>query len=152
MGREVRRDEAFGQRLTEAMERRDVRPGELAKAQNVSPGTVSRWRAGECPDDLRFPSLAAYLRVPEEWLKTGAGNVDWSQGEKVPARTSGRSPGRRADDKARAMQADAARLSVLLDRIRMYRDQGRSPSPEILEEWLAIMRANSLGGGPPGSE
>jgi len=81
------------------------------------------------------------VRMPQESSKAGGG-------------TSGptRSPGRRAEDYARSMRADAARLSVLLDRIRMYRDQGRSPSPEILEEWLAIMRANSLGGGPPSSD
>jgi transcriptional regulator with XRE-family HTH domain len=62
MRRAVRRDEGFGLRLIEAMDRAGVRPSALAKAQNVSPGTVSRWRAGECPDDLRFPSLAAFLQ------------------------------------------------------------------------------------------
>src|SRR3954466_14741968 len=85
MRRAVRRDEGFGLRLIEAMDRAGVRPSVLAKAQNVSPGTVSRWRAGECPDDLRFPSLAAFLGVGEEWLKTGAGRPEREQATSVPS-------------------------------------------------------------------
>ncbi len=142
--RRVRRDAGFGQRLTEAMDRRKVRPGELALSQAVGAGTVSRWRAGECPDDLRLPALATYLRVPEEWLKTGGGALpDWERVD-VPQAQPGRGPGRRLEDKERAIRADVARLDVLLDRIKAYRDAGKAPSPEILSEWLAIMQANAI--------
>ena len=124
------------------MDRRGVRPGELAKAQGVSPGTVSRWRAGECPDDLRFPALAGYLRVPEEWLKTGAGELEeWERGNpQIP-----RSPGRRREDlelRAAGHGKDAARLERLITLMQVYRDAGRAVTPEILAEWIQIVAEN----------
>lgn len=45
----------------------------LARSEGVRTQTVSRWRRGERPDDLRLPSLATTLRVPLNWLKTGHG-------------------------------------------------------------------------------
>jgi len=153
MGREVRRDEGFAARLSEAMRRRDIRPGELAKAQEVSPGTVSRWRAGECPDDLRFPSLATYLKVPEEWLKTGAGpSPVWGPGD-VPKQP--RNPSRRTEDLEAAaelqelrLRRDGTRLEILARLLRSQLDEGEVPSLDILREWYTIARANRIT--PPG--
>lgn len=156
--RRVRRDAGFGQRLLEAMDRRRVRPGELALALGVGGVTVSRWRKGECPDDLRLPALAAHLQVPEEWLKGGGGALpDWERRvlpQAAPEVTAGRSPGRRTTDQEAArkaveleaakMQRDAARLEVLAQRFRAYRRAGKTPSPDILGEWEEIARANSL--------
>jgi hypothetical protein len=127
-----------------------VRPSALAKAQKVSPGTVSRWRAGECPDDLRFPSLAAFLRVGEEWLKTGAGRPEREQATSVTVSAPGagtEAGGHRIA--CEGLKKDAARLDILVRLIRSYRDAGESPSPDILAEWLSIVQANSHGAGPP---
>ena len=57
-----------------------------------------------------------------------------------------RGPGRRQEDielRAEALRKDAARLDVLVRLIRSYRDAGETPSPDILSEWLEIVRANS---------
>jgi transcriptional regulator with XRE-family HTH domain len=149
--RAVRVDEDFGDRLREAMMRRRIRPGQLAVALEVRPQTVSRWRRGECPDDLRLPEIATYLRVALEWLKTGKGTFEPSvQGQGVP-RASG--PGRRREDielRAAGMRKDAARLDVLLRLIQAYRDAGRPASPEILAEWLEIAAANHHDESEPG--
>ena len=48
-----------------------IEPGELAKLEDVSPTTVSRWRRGEWLDELRLPGLARRLRVRLKWLKSG---------------------------------------------------------------------------------
>ena len=39
----------------------------------VKPGTVSRWRSGELPEELRFPQIAAAVRVRTNWLRSGQG-------------------------------------------------------------------------------
>ncbi|MBK8006735.1 MAG: helix-turn-helix transcriptional regulator [Gemmatimonadetes bacterium] len=71
--RVVRTDPEFGKRFRLAMEYAGVAPGDLAEAEHVRPQTVSRWRRGELPDDLRLPRLAALFRVEAEWLRTGQG-------------------------------------------------------------------------------
>lgn len=76
LARSVRTDREFAKRLRVAMEEAEVTPTALAEAQEVSTQTVSRWRRGELPDDLRFPSLAANLRVHANWLKTGQGEMN----------------------------------------------------------------------------
>lgn len=67
----VKRDPAFARRLRTAMEEAGIRPGALARAEGVVPQTVTKWRNGEKPDDLRLPALAARLGVTHKWLKTG---------------------------------------------------------------------------------
>lgn len=62
----------FGNRLRDLMERERVSPGQLAREQGVVPGTVSRWRAGKVPGDLRLEGLARRLRTTVNYLKTGA--------------------------------------------------------------------------------
>ena len=153
--RRVRRDAGFGLRLTEAMDRRRVRPGELALSQAVGAGTVSRWRKGECPDDLRFPRLAVYLQVPEEWLKTGPGRatgLDGAHGRGEKGRGRRRGARRAAGGGLRAGDPGGcgqARRAAGPD--SGFRDSGKAPSPEILSEWLAIVQANSLPVSPGGA-
>lgn len=71
--RSVRSDVEFGKRLRVAMAEAGVSATDLAKNQGVRVQTVSRWRRGELPDDLRLPALADLLRVSLNWLKTGQG-------------------------------------------------------------------------------
>jgi transcriptional regulator with XRE-family HTH domain len=160
-GRAARIDEGFATRLREAMSRRGVRPSQLARGLNVYAGTVSRWRKGECPDDLRMPEIAAYLRVALDWLKNGLGDMERREGE--PSAPRSHSPGRRREDvelRSAALRHAAGRLDVLLRLIQAYKDAGRAASPEILAEWLEIAALNAsadltppggLGGGalPP---
>jgi transcriptional regulator with XRE-family HTH domain len=146
-GRAARIDEAFARRLREAMARRGVRPSQLARGLNVYAGTVSRWRKGECPDDLRLPEIAAYLKVAQEWLKTGAGDMERREGEPGdPNAQRAHSPGRRREDielRSAGLRHAAGRLDVLLRLIQAYRDAGRPASPEILGEWLEIAALNA---------
>jgi transcriptional regulator with XRE-family HTH domain len=71
--RQVRTDPEFGRRFRLAMESAGVSPGQLAEEEKVRPQTVSRWRRGELPDDLRMPRLARRFRVSEGWLRSGEG-------------------------------------------------------------------------------
>lgn len=67
-------------------------------------------------------------------------------------RRTERGPGRRQEDvelRASALRKDAARLDAILKLIRTYREMGRPASPDVLEEWEAIARANSLPENPP---
>lgn len=73
--RGVRTDPEFGKRFRLAMEYAGVSPGDLAQVERVRPQTVSRWRRGELPDDLRLPRLAERFRVDVEWLRTGQGQA-----------------------------------------------------------------------------
>jgi transcriptional regulator with XRE-family HTH domain len=126
-GRAVRVDAGFGRRLKEAMARRGIRPGQLAAALGVLPQTVSRWRKGECPDDLRLPQIARYLRVALAWLKTGVGTFE---PEEQPSTAPS---GRRA-----SLEAVVARLAFLHQQLSSYRTLGERPSPQVLEEWWRL--------------
>ena len=144
--RRVRRDEGFGRRLVEAMDRRGVRPGELAVAQDVGASTVSRWRRGECPDDLRLPQIAAYLQIPAEWLKTGAGERPaWNE----PGMR--RTPGRRKADQAVARLADLEDAGETARRqLAEYERAGRSPPSYQILAWFEMLeRAVSPPAGDP---
>jgi transcriptional regulator with XRE-family HTH domain len=159
--RVVRMDPVFGDRLKEAMVRRRVRPGRMATDLGVRPQTVSRWRRGECPDDLRLPEIAGYLRVGLEWLKTGSGEFEpagQALGEPISQRAP--SPGRRREDielratvlaiaperavrrsvQALQEQATQARLRVL------ELHKAGEITPALAEAWLAeIQRFLSAG-------
>jgi transcriptional regulator with XRE-family HTH domain len=149
--RVVRVDVGFGERLREAMMRRRVRPGRMATDLEVRPQTVSRWRRGECPDDLRLPEIASYLRVGLGWLKTGVGTFE--PGEQAPGDPEAqRAPtgGRRKEDielrnvrrsvLALQQQATIARLRVL------ELHKAGEITPALAEAWLAeIQRFLSAG-------
>jgi transcriptional regulator with XRE-family HTH domain len=149
-GRSVRMDLEFGERLREAMARRRVAPGRMAHDLEVAPQTVSRWRRGECPDDLRLPEIATYLRIALDWLKRGVGDIE----PKVPTtgdHTAQRAPsaGRRREDlelRALAIQHAAGRLDVIARLIQAYRDAGRPASPDVLAEWLDILASDPVNG------
>jgi transcriptional regulator with XRE-family HTH domain len=145
--RAVREDVGFGERLREAMVRRRVRPSRMATDLQVRPQTVSRWRRGECPDDLRLPEIATYLRVALDWLKSGVGTFEPSgQAPGDPQAQRVQSPGRRREDielRSAAYRHAMGRLDVLLRLIQAYRDAGRPASPEILGEWLEIAALNA---------
>jgi transcriptional regulator with XRE-family HTH domain len=127
------RDEGFGRRLKEAMARRGVQAGQLATALKVAPQTVSRWRRGECPDDLRLAQIAGYLTVGEEWLSTGVGESEpriQSAGPSSPA--AARSPRRTT------LEAVVARLEFLHRQFESYKRLGQAPGPSVLEEWMRL--------------
>jgi transcriptional regulator with XRE-family HTH domain len=159
--RAVRMDAAFGGRLKQAMVRRGVRPAELAKALEVGQGTVSRWRRGECPSDLRLEKIAGYLRVSGEWLMRGVGEIETESkapGSPVEARSGDRTaprssvPGRRREDielRAAAIRHAAGRLDVIARLIQAYRDAGRPASPDVLAEWLDILASDVVNGFTP---
>jgi transcriptional regulator with XRE-family HTH domain len=132
-GRAVRMDEGFGKRLKEAMTRRNVRPGQLATALGVLPQTVSRWRRGECPDDLRLPEIAAYLSVAVGWLKRGAGESEPTAHSEAPSSPVGARSPRRA-----TLEAVVARLEFLHRQFESYRRLGAAPSAQVLEEWMRL--------------
>lgn len=67
------RDPEFGERFVLAMALAGLKPSQLAREEGVIAGTVSAWRNGERPDDLRLPRLATRLGVSLRWLKTGEG-------------------------------------------------------------------------------
>jgi len=151
-GRAVRRDVGFGDRLREAMARRAVPPGRLAVAMNVAPQTVSRWRRGECPEQLRLVQIANYLRVTPEWLAKGLGSFERDVQRAGDPTAQRMGLGRRREDielRASAARKDVARLDVLVRLIEAYRDAGRPASIEILSEWLAILEANLPDPPPP---
>jgi transcriptional regulator with XRE-family HTH domain len=149
--RAVRMDVGFGDRLREAMVRRRVRPSRMAADLEVRPQTVSRWRRGECPDDLRVPEIADYLRVGLEWLKTGQGTFEpEGQTPGDPTAQRARTGGRRKEDielrtvrrsvLALQQQATVARLRVL------ELHKAGEITPELAEAWLAeIQRFLSAG-------
>jgi transcriptional regulator with XRE-family HTH domain len=151
--RAVREDVGFGERLREAMVRRRVRPSRMATDLQVRPQTVSRWRRGECPDDLRLPEIATYLRVALDWLKSGVGAFEPSgQAPGDPQAQRVQSPGRRREDielRSAAYRHAMGRLDVLLRLIQAYKDAGRPASPDILAEWLAIAALNASDPSPP---
>lgn len=104
------RDEGFAKRLREVMDRERVRPKDLAKGQHVNPVTVSRWRRGEVPDDLRLPLLAARLRTTVEYLQTGQGSSTASEpGPVAPSQANAPAalPVRAADRAAQQILTEA---------------------------------------------
>jgi transcriptional regulator with XRE-family HTH domain len=149
--RVVRMDVGFGDRLREAMVRRRVRPSRMAADLKVRPQTVSRWRRGECPDDLRLPEIADYLRVGLDWLKTGQGEFEpMVQAPGGPEARRAPTGGRRKEDielrtvrrsvLALQHQATVARLRVL------ELHKAGEITPELAEAWLAeIQRFLSAG-------
>jgi transcriptional regulator with XRE-family HTH domain len=149
--RSVRVDPAFGERLRQVMARRGIRPGQLAAGLGVTSQTVSRWRRGECPDDLRFPEIATYLRVALDWLKTGVGTFEPTV-ETPGDPTAQRAPtgGRRKED----VELRSVRRSVLalqhqatVARLRVLElHKAGEITPELAEAWLAeIQRFLSAG-------
>lgn len=63
----------FEQRLRDLRLRRDMSQADLAKALNVSPGTIGNYESGvRRPKDDFFPRLAEYFGVSEAWLRRGA--------------------------------------------------------------------------------
>jgi transcriptional regulator with XRE-family HTH domain len=149
--RVVRMDVGFGDRLREAMVRRRVRPSRMAADLEVRPQTVSRWRRGECPDELRLPELADYLRVGLDWLKTGVGGFEpegQSPGDpQAPrARTGGR---RREDIELRSVRRSVTALQqqATIARLRVLElHKAGEITPELAEAWLAeIQRFLSAG-------
>jgi len=78
--RRVQKDSGFGRRLKQAMAEEDMQAKRLAELEKVGVGTVSRWRRGELPDELRYPSLASHLGVRVNWLKSGQGTMRPSLG------------------------------------------------------------------------
>jgi transcriptional regulator with XRE-family HTH domain len=149
--RVVRMDVGFGDRLREAMVRRRVRPSRMAADLEVRPQTVSRWRRGECPDELRLTVIADYLRVGLDWLKSGVGSSEPEEhtpGD--PTAQRARTGGRRKEDielrstrrsvLALQQQATVARLRVL------ELHKAGEITPELAEAWLAeIQRFLSAG-------
>jgi transcriptional regulator with XRE-family HTH domain len=72
----VKRDAEFGRRLKEVMAGLRISPGELAEGMKVRPGTVSRWRSGELPGEIRMERVARLIGVRTNWLRTGQGERD----------------------------------------------------------------------------
>ena len=131
----VHRDEGFGARLREAMSRAGVRPGDLARTMGVHPVTVTRWRRGELPDDLRLPQLASCVGVALMWLKSGEGPQIAVGRDRAPLTPIVAETGRTEAGRLRHL---TARLAFLRDQLRAYRDLGQSPPPPVLEEWLRL--------------
>jgi transcriptional regulator with XRE-family HTH domain len=149
--RSVRIDPAFGERLRLVMARQKIRPGQLAAALGVTSQSVSRWRRGECPDDLRLPQIADYIRVGLEWLKTGVGTLEPTvQTPGGPAAQRAPTGGRRKED----VELRTARRSVLalqqqatIARLRVLElHKAGEITPELAEAWLSeIQRFLSAG-------
>ena len=94
------------------------------------------WPLEMFAEDGPYPkqALESRIRLGEPRSNGGAGSVP-------------RSPGRRQEDvelRAAAKRKDAARLAVLADLMRAYREMGRPASPEVLGEWLEILAENGL--------
>jgi len=71
----ARVDADFAARLREAMAWAQARPATLAELVAVHRVTVSKWRAGEVPDDVNLAKLARALDVNRAWLATGRGSM-----------------------------------------------------------------------------
>jgi len=70
---------AFGRRLAQVMEERQVSITELAVRVPVHPVSVSKWRGGQLPAPARLARLAGLLGVSAQWLQDGTGPRDASE-------------------------------------------------------------------------
>jgi transcriptional regulator with XRE-family HTH domain len=150
-------DEAFAMRLREAMDLRGVRPSALARGLHVYAGTVSRWRKGECPDDLRMPEIANFLRVNVDWLRSGTGDREPVAHTEAPSRPAERrspdapTPGatRRASDEERPVRRSIVALqeqATLARRRVLDLYKAGEITPELAGAWLEeIQRFLSAG-------
>ena len=64
---------AFGRRLVEIMEEREVSIAELAVRIPVHPVSISKWRGGHLPAPARLARLAGLLGISAQWLRDGTG-------------------------------------------------------------------------------
>jgi transcriptional regulator with XRE-family HTH domain len=141
------RDEGFARRLREVMERERIRPRDLAKGEKVNPVTVSRWRSGEVPDELRLPGLAKRLQTSPEYLKTG-------QGAPFVERTTQPAPERPASPSEAARPeraADKATLEVFEEGQAKLLGRGLIPAEEAIG-WLYRMLKAREATRPTGGE
>lgn len=71
----------FGQRLKEALEKRNMSASELARRIGVTRGAVSFWLRGETQtvSGPNLMALATTLGIDATWLTTGQGNMDSSE-------------------------------------------------------------------------
>jgi len=146
-------DPEFRKRLRVAMEEAECTPADLIGMEGVSASTVSRWRKGERPDDLRLPQLARRLGVSLKWLKSGEGPR-----HATPVETG---TGQQPSSLKTAAEIDRAMLD--LDRARTTLAQlraalGVTSSEPGEERWIAVAKRAAVepdtpqqGEVPPGS-
>jgi transcriptional regulator with XRE-family HTH domain len=67
---------AFGRRLVQVMEERQVSIAELAVRIPVHPVSISKWRGGHLPAAARLARLAGLLGVSVPWLRDGTGPME----------------------------------------------------------------------------
>lgn len=146
----------LGERVRWARKQVGLTQVQLADLAGIHKDTISGWETGGIPGaDVREANLRAvapYLRVPVEWLREGGPTPRIPPKEPrstdMPTPGPPRSMGRRRSDleiRAQALRKDAARLGVLADLMRAYREMGRPASPEVIGEWLEILADNSEG-------
>src|SRR3954471_22505817 len=67
-------------RLTQAMRKAKKSGAALAVELGVAPSAVSAWRSGDRnPSRENFEALSRALRVPEAWLRYGAGESPFAR-------------------------------------------------------------------------
>ena len=139
--RRVQRDLEFGRRLKQAMSAEDMEAGKLAELEGVGDGTVSRWRKGELPNDLRLPRLAGHLRVREEWLRTG------QEPMRAAPNHNGVSHAPMTVREPPASTPTAAEIKALVSqRLAEWRRSGVAPPDWEVMTWLDLaMRARRSG-------
>ena len=70
------RKPAFGKRLREVMEDRNVSIAYLAVRIPAHPVSISKWRSGHLPAAARLARLAGLLGVTATWLREGTGSKE----------------------------------------------------------------------------
>jgi transcriptional regulator with XRE-family HTH domain len=122
---------------------------QLAMLERVGFGTVSRWRRGELPDDLRLPSLAGNLTVRLNWLKSGQGEMRAGPEDNGDHLMAAESPARYG---AGHPVGDEAQEILFLELNRAVRN-GDVPSQEQIRRWLQLalwaIRPPDAADGPP---
>lgn len=147
MERAVRIDLRFGARLRRAMAEKDMSAKALADQLKVGRGTVTRWRKGECPDDLRYPHLAAALGVDEGWLRQGDGEepkdttMPPGRTTRPPEASSAALPPSGAGEppEIARLRSLERRLAFFKAQLAAYRTMDESPGPAVIAEWLEIL-------------
>lgn len=128
------------------MSAEDMEAGALAKLEGVGDGTVSRWRKGELPNELRLPRLAAHLSVREEWLKTGQEPMRPLPSQNGTTHTADGHSGARAGDSATAAVAGPSiermlqALSLRIELALVETSLGAPVSRQDLQVWLELVR------------
>lgn len=61
----------LAERLSYALERRNMDQADLARAVEVSPTTITKIMSGETKRSRKLPEIAAVLRISEQWLLFG---------------------------------------------------------------------------------